>query len=260
MNIIQAVILGIVEGVTEFLPISSTAHLIITSKLLGIAQTEFHTFFEVFIQSGAILAVVYLYMQYLLKHTNVLGRVLASFAPTAVVGLLLHDTIKTVFFNSNALILFSMVSIAIVFLVVEFFIKNNKIKLSNVIEQMTYQDALVVGLAQSLAVVPGVSRAGIVIVVMMLFGYKRPHAAMYSFLLAMPTILAASALDLYKSRELLQSSPANIMLLGVGFVISFITALFAVRWLLAYLQKHTLEIFAYYRLILAIILVLIFGV
>lgn len=259
MNLIQAVLLGIVEGVTEFLPISSTAHLILTSKFLGLAQTEFQKFFEVFIQMGAVLAVVFLYIKYLLKHRELIKNVLISFVPTAMVGLLLYKIIKTVFFNSNLLIAISLVAIGFVFILLEQRIKNRSLVLSRNLSQMSWREALIVGLFQSLAVVPGVSRAGIVMVALMGMKFKRTEAALYSFLLAVPTIAAASLLDLYKSKDLLLSSQSNVALLVVGFMVSFVTAFVSLRWLIAYLQNNSLVNFAYYRFALAIIVVLIFG-
>lgn len=259
MNIVHALLLGVVEGVTEFLPISSTAHLILTSKFLGLAQNEFQTFFEVFIQSGAILAVVFLYLRYVLEHKKALINITLSFIPTAVVGLLLHKIIKTVFFNSNPLIIASMAVVAIVFLIVEDRIRTKKLELKKNIRQITNKQAVLIGLIQSLAVVPGVSRAGIVMVFMMMLGFKRDESAKYSFLLAMPTIIAASALDLYQSKEILLASSSMTSLLIVGFVTAFITAYVSVKWLLNYLQNNTLVGFAYYRLLLAIIVIIALG-
>ncbi len=260
MNLIQAVLLGIVEGVTEFLPISSTAHLILTSQFLGLAQTEFLKFFEVFIQLGAVLAVMFLYAKYLLENKNLIKNVLISFIPTAIVGLTLYRIIKTVFFNSNLLISFSLVAIGAVFILLERQVKNKSLTLSKDLSQMGWSEAIIVGLFQSLAIVPGVSRAGIVMVALMGMKYKRTEAALYSFLLAVPTIAAASLLDLYKSRDLLLSSQSNVALLVVGFMVSFVTAYVSVRWLISYLQNNSLVNFAYYRFALAIIVVLILGV
>ncbi len=260
MNIVQAVILGIVEGVTEFLPISSTAHLILTSQFLGLPQSEFQKFFEVFIQLGAILAVAYLYVRYLLKHKALIKNVMLSFIPTAVVGFALYGIIKNVFFGSNLLIALSLAIIGLVFVVLERAVQTKSLVLSKDLQSMTTKEALLIGLFQTLAVVPGVSRAGIVIVAMMGMKYKRSEPAIYSFLLAIPTIAGAALLDLYKSRDLLNSSQTNIALLAIGFAVSFVTAFVSVKWLIAYLQTNTLLNFAYYRFALAIIVVLILGI
>jgi undecaprenyl-diphosphatase len=257
MNIIHSIILGLVEGVTEFLPVSSTAHLIITSKILNIAQSDFQKFFEVFIQGGAILAVVVLYFQYILKHRQVLKHVIISFIPTAIVGLGLYKIIKKFFFESTPLIAMALIIVGLVFIVVEYLVKNKKIKLTKNIKDVTIKSAILIGLAQSLAVIPGVSRAGIVIIAMMIFGYEREDAALYSFLLAVPTILAASALDLFKSRELLFTlGGADWTFLIVGLIISTITAYLSVKWLIGYIKKHSLIPFGIYRIALGIIVLL----
>lgn len=258
MDILHSIILGIVEGITEFLPISSTAHLIITSKILNIPQTDFQKFFEVFIQGGAILAVILLYFQYILKNKKIIREVIISFIPTAIIGLLLYKVIKNVFFESYSLIIFMMISIGIIFLIIEYLVKNKKINLHKVINNLTWQQAVIIGLFQALAVVPGVSRAGIVIITMMVLGYKRSEAATYSFLLAVPTILAASGYDLFKMRDIILTSDSNLPNLIIGFVVSFVTAYFAVKWLVGFLQKNSLKLFGIYRIILGILL-LIFG-
>lgn len=258
MELVHSIVLGIVEGVTEFLPVSSTAHLILTSRLLGIPQTEFQKFFEVFIQAGAILAIVVLYFQYIKLNKRLIFMLLASFVPTAIIGFLMRDIIKGVFFESFSLIAFSLFFVGVIYLILELMIKQEKIKLDREIEFFPLRDAVIIGLFQSLAIVPGVSRAGAVIVGMMLLRYNREDAALYSFLLAIPTILAASAYDLYKSRHLLQASGNNLIPLIVGFVVSFIVAYFTVKWLTDYLSKHSLVIFGFYRISLAIIVVLLF--
>ena len=171
MNLFHSIILGIVEGVTEFLPISSTAHLIITSKFLNIGQTDFLKFFEVFIQSGAILAVIILYYKDLVKNKKLQKKVLFSFIPTAVIGFLLYKIIKKVFFDSNILIILSILIIGILFLLIEYLIKNKKIKLTKSIDKLNIKEAIIIGLAQSIAVIPGVSRAGITMFSMMLMGW-----------------------------------------------------------------------------------------
>src|SRR3989344_5771457 len=224
MSIIQAIILGIIEGLTEFLPISSTAHLILAGKYMAIEQTEFLKFFEVFIQSGAILAVVVIYKDILFKNRVLVKKITLSFLPTAIVGFLLHQTIKSVFFESTYLILFMLFLFGGIFIVYEFFLKQNKIKLSRTLSDLTYQDAFLIGLIQSLAVIPGVSRAGAVILVMMLLKYRRDESAVFSFLLAVPTIFAASLFDLYKLDSSLLAMPTNILVTIVGLTISFITA------------------------------------
>jgi undecaprenyl-diphosphatase len=253
MTTVHAIILGVVEGLTEFLPVSSTAHLIIFSKILHLPQNEFQSLFEVFIQAGAILAVGVLYIKYLLRNLPVIKELILSFIPTAIIGFLLQKIITTVFFKADWLILLSMVVIAAVFLFVERKIAAGKLHLEHKITDISTKDALLIGLAQALAVVPGVSRAGIVIVFMMTRGYKRSEAAVYSFLLALPTIFAASAYDLYKSRHILGGLHNATSLLAIGSAVAFVTALLSVKWFVGFLQRNTLVVFAYYRFVLAII-------
>ena len=252
MNIVNAFILGIVEGVTEFLPISSTAHLIITSKLLNIPSNEFQKFFEVFIQSGAILAVLVIYWKTIIKNRNLIINILLSFIPTAVVGLLLHKIIKTVFFESFTLISASLFVIGLFFIIFEFLLKKKIVKTDKKIIQMTIIQALLIGLGQSLAVVPGVSRAGAVILTMMIMGFNREESAMYSFVLAVPTLFAASAFDFIKTKPELIFTGSNSLYLIIGLFTSFISALIAIKWFIKFLQNNTLTYFGIYRIILAL--------
>ena len=258
MTSLQTIFLGLVEGITEFLPISSTAHLIITSKILQLQQTEFLKLFEVFIQSGAILSVVFLYFNYLLKNKIVLLKLLVSFIPTALIGFFFFIIIKGVFFESLSIITTALFLIGLLFIFVEHKIKIGALKLNKNISDISYMQAFLIGFFQAFAIVPGVSRAGAVILSMMILGYKRDESATYSFLLAVPTIGAASLFDLYKSISTLSTSVTNIQMIVIGFIVSFISAYFSVKWLIGYLKTNSLVIFGIYRIALAIILVLIF--
>ena len=251
MNVLNAIILGLVEGITEFLPISSTAHLIISSKLLNIPATEFQKFFEVFIQSGAILAVVFIYWKIILKNRNLMINIILSFFPTAVIGLLLHKVIKGVFFESFTLIAISLFVIGLFFIVFEFLLKKKVVNTDKKIIQMTILQALLIGVGQSLAVVPGVSRAGAVILTMMILGFNREESALYSFVLAVPTLLAASLFDFIKTNPQLIFTGSNPLFLFIGLITSFFSALLAVKWFIRFLQKNSLSYFGVYRIILA---------
>ena len=254
MDLLKTIVLGMVEGVTEFLPISSTAHLIITSKLLNISQTDFQKLFEVFIQSGAILSVVFLYFNQLKGNFKILKNLFFSFLPTALVGFFLYKVIKNVFFDSLNLIAFSLFFVGIFFIIIEILVNKKKIVLKKKIEEINIFDALIIGLAQSFAVIPGVSRAGVVILSMLILGYQRDQSAKYSFFLSIPTIFMASFYDLYKSKDILLTNLNQVGLLLIGFFISFIFALISVKWLLGFLKKNSLIIFGIYRILLAIIL------
>jgi undecaprenyl-diphosphatase len=256
MNIFHAIVLGIVEGLTEFLPISSTAHLIITSKFLNLVQTDFLKLFEVFIQSGAILAILIMYFKYILKNKKIINVLLISFIPTALIGLLFYKIIKDVFFESTQIIIVTLSIVGILFITVEILIKRNLIKIDKKISDMNYFHAFIIGFFQSFAIIPGVSRAGAVIVSMMFMKYKRSESAIYSFLLAIPTIIAASILDLYKNYKIAFQSVTNIQMIVIGFIVSFVTAYLAVKWFISYVQKNSLIGFGIYRIALAIILII----
>ncbi len=259
MNIMNAFILGIVEGITEFLPISSTAHLIISSKLLNIPQTEFQKFFEVFIQSGAILAVAFIYWKMILNNKSLMVNVILSFIPTAIVGFLLRKVIKNVFFESFTLIAASLFIIGLFFIIYEFLLKNKIVKTDKKIIQMTIVQALLIGVGQSLAVVPGVSRAGAVILTMMILGFNREESALYSFVLAVPTLLAASLFDFIKTDPQLIFSGSNMLFLFIGLITSFFSALLAIKWFIKFLQKNSLTYFGIYRIGLALMTFLLFN-
>lgn len=254
MDIVHSIILGVVEGITEFLPVSSTFHLIFASKLLHVPSTEFLSLFEIFIQSGAILAACFLFAKDLFKDRELVKKTLVAFIPTAIIGFLLYKIIKKVFFQSDWLMVGVFVLMGVVFIVIELLIKNNKLTLKKEIKDITYIQALIIGVIQSFAVIPGVSRAGAVIVGMMGMGVKREEAARFSFILAIPTIFAASGYDLLKSRNVLMSNLDNVGYLLVGFIVSFITAYIVIKWFIGYLKTHTLISFAIYRFIVTLLI------
>lgn len=255
----HSLILGIIEGLTEFLPISSTFHLLFATRILGIPETEFVTFFTVFIQSAAILAVAVSFFREWLQDWKLLKNVVISFIPTAIIGFALHKVITQIFFNSPLLMMTAFALTGVLFIILEILIRQEKIKLIHSLDQISLPHALLIGLFQAAAVLPGISRAGAVIVIMMLLGYRRPEAAKYSFTLAIPTILGAAALDLFKSRAILFSATSNeFLILGVGCAAAFLSALVIVRWFIQFLRHHSLIPFGIYRLIATMVLFL-FG-
>ena len=253
MNILNAIILGLIEGASEFLPISSTFHLLMAQQLFGIEQTEFVKLFSVFIQSGAILSVLFLYFQDLWRDKSLVVKAGLAFIPTAIIGLLLHDFIKDVLFSSPIFSIIVFIIVGVVFILIE----KKSLQLTKAVESINYKDALIIGLAQSAAVIPGVSRSGAVILAMMLLGFKRSDSARFSFILSIPTIFAASALDLYESKDVAFQNSSNTYLLVIGFVVAFICSLIIVKWFIAYLQKNSLELFGWYRIIVGLILLLL---
>jgi undecaprenyl-diphosphatase len=256
MGIWDAILLGIIEGLTEFIPVSSTFHLIAAARIIGRGGGEFAKLFEVFIQSGAILAVLVIFWKRLSRDPALVKKTLAAFLPTVILGVIAYRTIKTVFFNSYNGMIAIFILVGLVFLIFERLVKKGVFHPGKTLASLTYRDAVLIGLAQALAFFPGVSRAGAVILVMMVLGFRRDDAASFSFFLAIPTILAAGAYDLFKTRDLLLQSVAYIPVLAVGFAVAFAVALFALRWLIRYLQSHTLNLFGFYRLAAGVLLLL----
>lgn len=246
-----AVLLGIVEGLTEFLPISSTAHLILTNKLLGIEQSDFVKTFEVAIQGGAICAVLLLYWKKFF-NLEILKKIIAAFIPTAVIGFVLYELIKGVFFESTILILLTLLIGGIVLLFFESWVTKEEKEL----QKITYKESILIGLTQAIAVIPGVSRSGATIVGGRLLGLSREAIVEFSFLLAVPTILAATLFELLKNYELFKD--AEFTTFGIGFIVSFITAILSIKFFLRFIQKHSFKGFGIYRIVLAIVLFIFF--
>lgn len=257
MNFFQAILFGAVEGLIEFLPISSTFHLITLSKLIGLKSTDFIKLFEVFIQSGAILAVVLLFIDQIIKDKKLMKLLIASFIPTAIIGLLFHKIIKNVIFEDFPLMLFASAFVGFVFIIIEKLISSKKIKISKNISYLGFFDAILVGTIQATAIIPGVSRSGATVATMLVLGFARPQAALYSFFLSIPTIIGASVLDVVSYWPLIGQAN-NLIILITGFIASFITASFSIRWLINYFQKHSLLPFALYRIALSVGLFLFF--
>jgi len=264
INIKEAIILGIVEGVTEFLPVSSTGHLILTSHLLGLNADDGKTgldAFEIVIQSGALLAVFSIYLHYIQRIWNgVLGRdseglkllqqLLIAVMPALIMGYFLGHWIKERLFGINP-VLFALVAGGILMIVVEYIRKNRKAWVPLTLEDMDIKNALIIGCAQCLALWPGTSRSMITMVAAMLLGFSPKAAAEFSFLLALPTLGAATLYDLYKhGGDILQVSGVSGLLTGV--LVSWIVAWVAVKAFLLYLTRHGMFIFGVYRIILAI--------
>ncbi len=247
MNPLAAIILGIVEGITEFLPISSTAHLILAGQLLGLEQTEALKTFDIVIQSGAILAVLVLYGKRLLVRTDVLLKTLAAFVPTAIIGFALHKLIKEVLFENTYLMLMALLVGGIILIVVDLLHKEERATVQE-LEQITYIQAFTLGFVQAISIIPGVSRSGATIVGGLLMKMRRPVIVEFTFLLAIPTMLAATGYDLLKSASAF--SNADFLNLGIGFAVSFVVALLAIKWLLSYVKKRSFVGFGIYRIAL----------
>jgi undecaprenyl-diphosphatase len=254
--LVKALILGVVEGLTEFLPISSTGHLIIASQLLDF-HDEKGKVFEIVIQTGAMLAIVWEYRsRFAHAITGLASDPLArrfvanlavAFTPAAILGLTFGKFIKAHLFHA--------VPVALAFIVGAFIIlwvekRPRRTRIEDV-DDMTWKDALKVGIAQSFALIPGTSRSGATIIGGMLFGLSRRAATEFSFFLAVPTLVAAGMYDLYKHRDLMSS--ADVSVFGVGFVAAFFSAFACVRWLIRYIATHDFTVFAWYRIVFGVI-------
>ncbi|MBU3695727.1 undecaprenyl-diphosphate phosphatase [Dechloromonas sp.] len=254
--LLKALILGIVEGLTEFLPISSTGHLILAGDLLNFNDDR-GKLFEIVIQSGAILAVVWEYRERLLKvargvRTEPVAQkfvlnLFVAFLPLAILGLAFGKAIKANLFNPIAVATTFIVG-ALVILWAER--REHRIRIENV-EDMTLADALKLGIAQAFALIPGTSRSGATIIGGLLFGLSRKAATEFSFFLAIPTLGVATVYQLYKERALLSADDVGMW--AVGFVSAFVSAFLCVRWLLRYISSHDFTIFAWYRIVFGIV-------
>jgi len=254
MDIFQSIILGIIEGFTEFLPISSTGHLIVASKFMGIEQTTVTKAYEVIIQFAAILAVFFNYKEkFTLSHVKLWTKVFVAFLPIAIVGFVFSKQIKAMFSVEIVAVMFIVGGV--VFLIMEkFFINDEKAKVKDV-EDVTMKQAIYIGLAQIFALVPGTSRAGSTIIGALLVGLSRKASAEFSFLLAFPVMGAVTAYDLLKHYK--EFSDANLLVLGVGFVTAFFVAYLTIKLFLAFLERFTFVAFGVYRILFGILLLLI---
>jgi len=251
--ILKTIVMGIVEGATEFLPISSTGHLIIAGDVLDFLTKEKRDVFEIVIQLGAILAVVWQYRE---RFTHVatnlnesnsqrfVMNLFIAFLPLALIGLAFHSQIKALLFNPKSVAIALIVGGLIILWIEKKRIANIKI---HDVDDMDWKLALKVGFAQAIALIPGTSRAGSTIIGGMLFGLSRPAATEFSFFLAVPVMFAATAYDLYKSRDLLDIH--DLMIFFIGFVMAFIAALVVIKVLIRFVQNHDFTIFAWYRII-----------
>jgi undecaprenyl-diphosphatase len=261
--IIKAIIMGLVEGFTEFLPISSTGHLILAGSLLDL-RDEKSNVFKIFIQSGAIMAVIWEFnvrIRAVLagmftdrKQQKFIVNVMIAFLPLAVLGLAFGDLIKAALFHPVPVAL-SFILGGFVILWVEGRQKANPVSVRvQEIDDMTMLDAFKVGCAQAVALIPGTSRSGATIIGSMMFGLTRKAATEFSFFLAIPTLLIATAYELIKYRDNLSS--ADLPLFGVGFFAAFVSAFLCVRWLLRYISSHDFTVFAWYRIAFGILVLL----
>ena len=279
LELLKSAIFGIIEGITEWLPISSTGHLILAEQFIKFKKVspEFWDMFQVVIQFGAILAVVVLYFKQIWPFTKnkekaiknkgflsifdkkimtLWGKILVACIPAAVIGLLFDDVFQALFYNPVCIAI-ALIVFGIAFIVIENWNKKRKGNLKETDSEITYKDALIIGVFQLLAAIfPGTSRSGTTIIGGLLIGLSRPNAAEFTFYLAIPTMLGASLLKLVKFG--LGFTGIEIAVLLVGMLVSFLVSIAVIKFLMSYIKKHDFKVFGYYRIILGIIVLAYF--
>lgn len=251
MTITQSIIMGIVEGLTEFLPISSTGHMILVSEFMKITQSDFLKTFEICIQVGAIMAVVVLYFNQLWNKVMI-QKLIVGFIPTGILGLLVYKHIKTLL-GSQYLVATTLLIGGIIILIAEKWY-NKKLDTGDIpnTHAVSYPQAIILGLCQSIAIIPGVSRSGAMIIGGMIMKLPRTLVVEFTFLLAIPTMISATAYTLYKNHDTLTHG-GNIGILLLGTFVAFIVALLVIKFFLNYIRTKSFNIFGWYRIALALV-------
>jgi undecaprenyl-diphosphatase len=249
MSLLQSIIIAIIEGLTEFLPISSTGHMILASSIMKIQDDAFVKTFEISIQLGAIMAIVMLYAKQFLKGFTIYLKLGAAFIPTAIIGFLAYDFIKTYLFNST-IVAVSLILGGIVLIFIDKKLVSQESK-TELIENISFKNAFFIGLIQCFSMIPGVSRAAATIIGGVFNGLDKKQATEFSFLLAVPTMFAATGYDLLKTPVVF--SKQEMFLLGTGLIVAFFTAWLAVKVFLKIVENYGFKYFGYYRIILGII-------
>jgi len=249
MGLLEAIILSIIEGLTEFLPVSSTGHMILASAAMGMEDDAFVKTFEISIQLGAIAAIAWMYIDRFLKGLEIYFKLFAAFLPTAIVGLLAYDLIKEVLFNSTVVAVSLIVGGVIIILLDRKVEERGTDTLA--LEDLSYWRAIRIGFIQCLSMIPGTSRAAATIIGGVFNGLNRKQATEFSFLLAVPTMVAATGYDLLKTSAYLSNEQWSLM--GVGLVGAFVSAWWAVRLFVKWVSNHGFALFGYYRIAIGVL-------
>lgn len=252
MSLIDAILTAIVEGLTEFLPISSTGHMILLNYLLGNHEDAFTSTFEIVIQLGAIMAIVLLYAKRFILKFDIYGKLFVAFIPSAVLGALFYKIIKTYLFNHWVVATSLIIGGIILILLDKRMVRGEQTP--EELENISYKQAFFIGCFQCISMIPGVSRAAATIIGGMFNGLSKKSAAEFSFLLAIPTMIAASAKDLFEFEGTISGDQWTTI--GIGFMVAFITAIFAVKWFVKLLEKHGFIGFGWYRIAVGVLFLL----
>jgi undecaprenyl-diphosphatase len=253
MSLLQAIIIAIIEGLTEFLPVSSTGHMILADSLMNIQDKEFAKTFEIVIQLGAIMAVLILYIKRFFLGITIYTKLFIAFLPTGIIGFLAYKTIKHYLFNPFTVSV-SLIIGGVVLVLLDKWSEEKKSEYKD-IEDISYAGAFKIGMIQCLSMIPGVSRAAATIFGGVFSGLDRKQAAEFSFLLAIPTMFAASGYDLLKQKDNIHSDDITILL--IGSLVAFMVAIIAVKGFIALLTKYGFKYFGYYRIILGVLFLLL---
>ncbi|TKX29165.1 undecaprenyl-diphosphate phosphatase [Campylobacter estrildidarum] len=249
MENFYALILGIIEGLTEFLPVSSTGHMILGGTILGLEMNDFWRSFLIIIQLGSILAVIFVFWQRLIQGFDIWFKLAVGFFPTGLIGLFVEKYLKELF---NGYIVVTMLIIGgIIFIIIEKQHKNKSYKITS-LDKISFAKAFCIGIIQSLAMIPGTSRSGASIIGGLLLGLDRKSAAEFSFLLAIPTMIIATLYKIYKKPNLL-SDAHSLIPLSIGFVTAFVVAVFVIKFFLKFITKFDFIPFGIYRIVLGIL-------
>jgi undecaprenyl-diphosphatase len=253
MTLIQTIILSIIEGLTEFLPVSSTGHMILASSIMKIQDDAFVKTFEIAIQLGAIMAIVLLYFKRFFQSFTIYFKLGTAFLPTAIIGFLAYPFIKAYLFNP-IIVAVSLIVGGIVLILIDKRVVNQQSK-TDVLESITYKNAFFIGLIQCISMIPGVSRAAATITGGVFNGLNKKQATEFSFLLAVPTMFAATGYDLLKTPIVFSQN--EIFLLGIGLLVAFITAWIAVKVFLKIVENYGFKHFGYYRILIGVIFLIL---
>jgi undecaprenyl-diphosphatase len=247
MNLFQTIILSIIEGITEFLPISSTGHMILASQIMKISENDFTKSFEIIIQLGAIMAVIFIYGKSLLSRKYLWKKLVVAFLPAGIIGFGLYKIIKGYLLGNATIVLWSLLLGGIILIILEKFFKPK----TGTLSQMTLKQSIIIGVFQSISIIPGVSRSAATIVGGLLVGLNRSEAVEFSFMLAIPTMISATGLDLIQSSH--QFTGIQYAILATGLLGAFITAMCAIKSFLNFIKKNNFIPFGIYRIIIATI-------
>ena len=255
MSYLQAVIIAIVQGITEFLPISSTGHISVAESLMGIKKTDFITLNTVSIHFGTILAVIVIYWKRFFQSISFYYKLFVAFIPAAIIGLALGKYIEKL--QENVLVAVGAIFLGGIFLIfVDKIFEQNEKNEEIEKKEPNFKSSFIIGLFQAIALIPGVSRSGATIIGGLTQKLNRKNATDFAFLLSVPTVLAASVYKMYKAKDLLKANDINLLI--VGNIVSFVVAIFAIKTFIAIIQKYGFKAFGYYRIIFAAIIIIIY--